>query len=115
MMGETFTKFDYLLNAVDHAAQAEHPAVAGYAGKRRLLLEHVRALEKDAERYRKLAAAATEQLLHPDRARCEMMPDRRTHWKLPVLMCSGPVGGFVSFADAVDALHNFNSPDNPVA
>jgi hypothetical protein len=63
-------------------------------------------MEKDAERYRKLAAAATEQLLHPDRARCEMMPDRRTHWKLPVLMCSGPVGGFVSFADAVDALHN---------
>ena len=78
---------------------------AGTADSRLLAMTLERdQLRKDAERYRKLEAAATEQLLHPDRARCEMMPDRRTHWKLPVLMCSGPVGGFVSFADAVDAL-----------
>ena len=61
-------------------------------------------MRKDAERYRKLAAAAKEQLLRPDRAACEMLPDMRTHWVLPVLMCSGPVGGFASFADAVDRL-----------
>jgi hypothetical protein len=70
----------------------------------RRLIDKLAASEKEAERYRKLEAQATEQLLHPSRAACEIMPDLRTHWRLPVLMCSGPVGGSVSFADAVDAL-----------
>jgi len=98
--------------------QAAEIAAAGHMGWGNTMQDaaaELAALRKDAERYRKLAAAATEQLLHPDRARCEMMPDRRTHWKLPVLMCSGPVGGFVSFADAVDALHNTKlTGDSPV-
>jgi len=62
------------------------------------------ALRKDAERYRKLEAAAKEGLLSIKRASCEVLPDMRTHWVLPTLMASGPVGGTSAFGDAVDAL-----------
>ena len=55
-MTDKLTKFDYLLNAMQHAGQEENPAHAGYGDKRRALFEHVRALEKDAERYRWLRA-----------------------------------------------------------
>ena len=48
------TEFDYLLNAMELAGHAERPFAAGYGDKRAALLDHVRALEKDAERYRKL-------------------------------------------------------------
>jgi len=59
---------------------------------------------KNAERYLKLKQHATEKLLNPKHFNCEIMPDGRTHWVLPLLMCSGPVGGFVSFDEAVDKL-----------
>lgn len=54
-MTEKLTQFDYLLNAMHHAGMEENPALAGYGDKRRALFEHVRALEKGAERYSKLA------------------------------------------------------------
>ena len=66
------------------------------------------AMRKDAERFRKLASIATEQLLSPARAASEICPDMRTHWVLPTLICSGPIGGHVSFAEAVD---NLNGPE----
>jgi hypothetical protein len=46
------TEFNYLLNAMERAGQEAHPAKAGYAGKRKALLAHVRELERDADRYR---------------------------------------------------------------
>ena len=58
---------------------------------------------RDAERYRGLKALAKECLLRPSAARAEILPDMRTHWQLPTLMCSGPVGGFNGFDEAVDA------------
>ena len=45
-------QFHYLLNAFERAAQADSPADAGYAEKRKALVEHLTALNKDAERYR---------------------------------------------------------------
>lgn len=53
------THFDYLLNAFEHASQADNPAKEGYAEKRRALLAYVRELEsykQDAERARKAEA-----------------------------------------------------------
>ena len=67
-------------------------------------VQEIEALRADAWRFRKLQAAATEQLLSRPREASEIMPDMRTHWTLPVLICSGPVGGHVSFAEAVDNL-----------
>lgn len=45
-------QFHYLLNAFERAAQADRPIDAGYAKKRKALIEHLTALNKDAERYR---------------------------------------------------------------
>ena len=58
-MAEKLTEFDYLLNAMRHAGQEVNPAQAGYGDKRRALFAHVRAMEKDAERYRGCAGART--------------------------------------------------------
>ena len=46
------TEFDYLLNRMEHAGQQETPAEHHYGTHRTSLLRHVRALEKNAERYR---------------------------------------------------------------
>ena len=59
---------------------------------------------EDAERYRCLKSQSKEQLLNPRGAASEFCADMRTHWKLPVLMCSGPIGGYLSFDDSVDIL-----------
>jgi hypothetical protein len=59
------------------------------------------AAREDAERYRWLRTMAKEQLLDPRAAGSEWL-DMRTHWRLPTLICSGPVGGFMSFDAAVD-------------
>lgn len=45
---EQRTQFDYLLNAVDAAAQHENPAAHGYAEKRQALFAYVRGLENRA-------------------------------------------------------------------
>lgn len=61
----------------------------------------------DAERYRWLRDNSTEQLLNPSRANLnnDFAPmDIRTCWKTPVLICSGPVGGFLGFDESVDAM-----------
>lgn len=44
--GDERTQFDYLLNAMEHAAREAHPAKAGYAGKRKALFAYVRDLER---------------------------------------------------------------------
>lgn len=51
-MDDTRTEFDYLLNRMDRAAMAKAPVLAGYGNHRLALLAHVRALERDAARYR---------------------------------------------------------------
>lgn len=68
------------------------------------LKAQVAELGKEAARYRRLESVAREKLLRPERVNCEYLPDRRTHWALPIIMCSGPIGGFVSFGEAVDSL-----------
>jgi hypothetical protein len=59
---------------------------------------------EDVARWRALAASAKEELLDPHRAASEVAPDLRTHWVLPTLICSGPVGGHMTFAKSVDVL-----------
>lgn len=49
MAAEKNTQFNYLLNAMEHAAHEKNPTKAGYAGKRTALLAHVRELERKAE------------------------------------------------------------------
>ena len=58
---------------------------------------------EDAARYRWLRSQASEKLLNPRAALSEICPDMRTHWKLPTLICSGPVGGYLDFDAAIDA------------
>ena len=57
---------------------------------------------RDAERYRWLRMMAKEQLLNPKAAGSEW-PDIRTYWRIPTLICSGPVGGFIDFDTAIDS------------
>lgn len=40
------TQFDYLLNTLEHASQADDPAKAGYGEARKALFAYVRSLEK---------------------------------------------------------------------
>ena len=47
-MTEQNTEFNYLLNAVENAAREKYPAKAGYASKRKAMMEHVRELERKA-------------------------------------------------------------------
>ena len=58
---------------------------------------------EDAARYRGLRDLAKEQLLYPQRAASSLAADMRTHWELPVLICSGPIGGYRDFDSAVDS------------
>lgn len=58
---------------------------------------------EDAARYRWLKSQASEELLNPRAALSEICPDMRTHWKLPTLICSGPVGGYLGFDASIDA------------
>ena len=51
MAAETLTQFDYLLNALELAAQADKPAEHSYGAKRQALFAYVRGLERDATRY----------------------------------------------------------------
>lgn len=41
------SKFIYLFNAVENAAQSEEPAKEGYAAKRQALLHYVEVIEKE--------------------------------------------------------------------
>lgn len=50
-MGEHRTQFDYLLNALELAAQAHNPHMEGYGDKRRALYAYVRELERKAAAY----------------------------------------------------------------
>ena len=61
------------------------------------------ALRADAERYRWLRSKSKETLLNPKGAASEFLPDMRTHWQMPVLICSGPIGGYLEFDAAIDA------------
>ena len=61
---------------------------------------------RDAERYRWLRMMAKEQLLNPKAAGSEW-PDMRTYWRIPTLICSGPVGGFIDFDTAIDSAIRF--------
>ena len=49
--------FEYLLNAMENAAQSENPAKNGYAAKRRAVFEYVESLQRDRAAYDELRAA----------------------------------------------------------
>jgi hypothetical protein len=68
-MSDRPTEFDYLLNAMERAAQAKNPAKAGYAAKRKAVLEHVAKMTrasiegaKDAERLDWLSCHASDEI-----------------------------------------------------
>jgi hypothetical protein len=90
-----------------NAEQAAGMALLGEAWLRAHAPERLRTpvgQAEDAARWRALAASAKEELLDPRRAASEVAPDLRTHWVLPTLICSGPVGGHMTFAKSVDVL-----------
>lgn len=62
----------------------------------------LRELIHKADRYTWLEANAKEVYLRPDMVSCEWAPDIRTKWETPTLICSGPVGGMVSFGESID-------------
>ena len=67
------------------------------------LQENLRQTQTSAEKYHWLRAAARETLIRPATAYSEY-PDLRTKWELPVLVCSGPIGGYTTFDDAITIL-----------
>lgn len=71
-----------------HAAKAAQPS--GQDAEQAAMLQW---LDKNAK----------EVLLDPRRAASEICPDLRTKWEIPTLICSGPIGGHVSFLDAIRA------------
>jgi len=50
--------FEYLLNAMMHAADSDKPSIAGYGAKRKAVFDYVAALQADAARYRWLRNTA---------------------------------------------------------
>lgn len=82
MAEEKNTQFNYLLNAVEHAGREAHPAKAGYAGKRKALLAHVRELERKA--------AEAEAAVAAERERCASLVP--TSWLDPLLTGKGGMG-----------------------
>lgn len=59
---------------------------------------------EDLERFRWLAEQAKEELINPKSLNSEFGVDLRTYWKLPTLICSGPIGGFDDFRKSIDNL-----------
>jgi len=83
-------------------AEAEQEALSGMRDEVLQYQREFHRLRADAERYRWLRNKAREELLYPARAGGEV-PDLRTKWEVPMLICSGPVSGFRSFDEAIDA------------
>lgn len=54
------TRFEYLLNAMEHAALAPNPAEQQFGEKRQAVLDHVARLERGARRLRLLSAELTD-------------------------------------------------------
>lgn len=59
-----FTQFDYRLNAMIAALDADSPAQEGYAEKRKALYSYVRDLEAQAAHIKELEAACINALYH---------------------------------------------------
>ena len=55
----------------------------------------------ERRRYRRLRDMASETLVDPRNSHADLI-DTRTEWRLPTLICSGPIGGFNTFDEAVD-------------
>ena len=81
-------------------AETEEAAIAAW--NTRAHSAEIAGALRDAERYRWLRMMAKEQLLNPKAAGSEW-PDMRTYWRIPTLICSGPVGGFIDFDTAIDS------------
>ena len=90
--GDGYTQQD-----VDNAA-----AIAACVNFLRTHSAEIAGALRDAERYRWLRMMAKEELLNPKAAGSEW-PDIRTYWRIPTLICSGPVGGFIDFDAAIDS------------
>jgi hypothetical protein len=67
MSENKFTAIDYLMNAMERAAQAKNPAKAGYAAKRAALFREIRRLEESAKE------------LNVERARIDWLQENAHH------------------------------------
>lgn len=86
-----------------HLMSCDNPVVQGYRRRIALMKKEMKELRLKAARYDWLEANAKEVLLRPDRVNCDWgAPDLRTKWEIPTLICSGPVGGTISFGEAID-------------
>lgn len=67
------------------------------------MTEHIKTEEdiKNLERFAWLLRNSKENLLHPKTLSSDF-PDLRTHWTFPTLICSGPVGGYLTLPEAID-------------
>ena len=57
--------------------------------------------QQDLARFAWLVKKAKEEYLHSKTLSSDF-PDMRTYWKIPTLICSGPIGGFIEFREAID-------------
>ena len=85
-----------------HLMSCDDPAVQDHQRRIAQMEKEMKELRLKAARYDWLEANAKEVLLRPDRVNCDWDPDLRTKWEIPTLICSGPVGGTISFGEAID-------------
>ena len=65
--------------------------------------------KQNAEKYEYLRDNAKEVLLNPRAFASEFCPDMRTKWEIPILICSGPIGGYIDFDKAVEIMMNHDT------
>lgn len=80
----------------------DDPVVQSHDSTIQQLKKEMKELRLKAARYDWLESNAKEVLLRPDLANCDWCPDLRTKWEIPTLICSGAVGGTISFGEAID-------------
>lgn len=66
-------------------------------------LRRLRKIDSEkVDRYDWIEANAKEVYIRPELVNCDWAPDIRTKWEIPTLICSGPVGGMMSFGESID-------------
>ena len=91
-----------LQGGIHYGGKEDADAIAAAVNFLRTHSAEIAGALRDAERYRWLRMMAKEELLNPKAAGSEW-PDIRTYWRIPTLICSGPVGGFIDFDAAIDS------------
>lgn len=87
-----------------HPMSCNDPEAQNYQAEIRKLKKEMKELRIKSARYDWLEANAKEVYVRPGLVNCEWAPDNRTRWEIPTLICSGPIGGMMSFGESIDIM-----------